>query len=167
MHKTKKDDGNPVGSITWEIKKNSAVEASTSSEAEKIFQGENESLAPNWVTIITCGLVVRKWLIRFFITAGESYLNISFSSLFFFCCSSRSESSKLSGSPSWIFLWSRNDRRVPTFYIWCTVTPNVCAQSLIFCLCYGAIGTGDRIWILVWPTGSWHVCVQDTKTLDL
>lgn len=46
VHKTKKDDGNPVGSITWEIKKNSAVEASTSSEAEKIFQGENESLAP-------------------------------------------------------------------------------------------------------------------------
>ena len=121
------------------------------------------------VTIITCGLVVRKWLIRFFITAGESYLNISFSSLFvcFFCCSSRSETSKLSGSPSWIFLWSKYDRRVPTFYIWCTVTPNVCAQSLIFCLCYGAIGTGDRIWILVWPTGSWHVCVQDTKTLDL
>ena len=121
------------------------------------------------VTIITCGLVVRKWLIRFFITAGESYLNISFSSLFvfFFCCSSRSETSKLSGSPSWIFLWSKYDRRVPTFYIWCTATPNVCAQSLIFCLCYGAIGTGDRIWILVWPTGSWHVCVQDTKTLDL
>ena len=38
------------------------------------------------VTIITSGLVVQKWLIRFFITARESYSNISFSSssVFFF-----------------------------------------------------------------------------------
>ena len=38
------------------------------------------------VTIITSGLVVQKWLIRFFITAWESYSNISFSSssVFFF-----------------------------------------------------------------------------------
>ena len=36
--------------------------------------------------IIACGLVVQKWLIRFFITGRESYSNISFSSssVFFF-----------------------------------------------------------------------------------
>ena len=38
------------------------------------------------VTIITSGLVVQKWLIRFFIAVRESYSNISFSSssVFFF-----------------------------------------------------------------------------------
>ena len=155
MHKTKKDDGNPVGSITWEIKKNSAVEASTSSEAEKIFQGENESLAPK-IEWPSSHAVSSSGNDSFDSSSllGNRTLISHFPFCFFFCCSSRSESSKLSGSPSWIFLWSRYDRRVPTFYIWCIATPNVCAQSLIFCLCYGAIGTGDRIWILVWPTGS-------------
>ena len=99
--------------------------------------------------------------------------NISFSSsagfffFFFFRCSLKSASSKLSGSPSWISLWSGYDGRVSAFTIWRTATPNVCAQSLIFCMFCGAIGIGDNICIPVWPTGSWHFRVQDTKTLDL
>ena len=40
-------------------------------------------------------------------------------------------------------------------------------QPLIFCMFCGAIGTGDNIWLSVWLTGSWHIWVQDTKTLNL
>ena len=86
---------------------------------------------------------------------------------FFFRCSSKWESLKLTGSPSQISLWLRYNRRVPAFAIWRTATPNVCTQSLIFCMFCGAIGTGDNIWLSVWLTGSWHIWVQDTKTLNL
>ena len=86
---------------------------------------------------------------------------------FFFHCSSKWESLKLTGSPSQISLWLRYKSRVPAFAIWRTATPNVCTQSLIFCMFCGAIGTGDNIWLSVWLTGSWHIWVQDTKTLNL
>ena len=56
---------------------------------------------------------------------------------------------------------------LPAFAIWRAATPNVCTQSFIFCVFCGAIGTGDNIWLPVWLTGSWHIWVQDTKTLNL
>ena len=74
MHK-KKGDGNPVASITREIKK---IQLNTILLLKQILLPK--SLVPKRVTIIKCGLVIRDWLIRLFITAGESYSNISFSS---------------------------------------------------------------------------------------
>ena len=51
---------------------------------------------------------------------------------------------------------------------WRTAATNFYAQSPIFCVLCGAIGTGGDGWLLlVWPTGSWHVRAQDTKYLDL
>ena len=108
MHKTKKGDGNHIASIKREIKKksiehNSAVEANTSSQVGKIFRGENESLAPkierpssHAVSLSgndssdSSSLAGNCTLISHFL------LRLFFC---FFCCSLKSEISKLSGSP--------------------------------------------------------------------
>ena len=177
--KKKKGDGNPFASITREITKSTrtqfAVETNTSSKAGKIFRWDNESLVPKikWSSSHavsssrndssdSSSLVGNRTLISHF------PFRLSFFYLYiFFCCSSRSDSS------SWAvdlaeFLSNRGT--TGEFKLLPSDAPqhqNVCAQSFIFCMFYGAIGTGDNIWIPVWPTGSWHVRVQDIKTFNL
>ena len=87
----KKGDGNPIASITRETTKS---QLNTIFLLKRILPPKQEKSSAeimslsfkDIVTIITSGLVVQKWLIRFFITAWESYSNISFSSssVFFF-----------------------------------------------------------------------------------
>ena len=177
--KKKKGDGNPFASITREITKSTrtqfAVETNTSSKAGKIFRWDNESLVPKikWSSSHavsssrndssdSSSLVGNRTLISHF------PFRLSFFYLYiFFCCSSRSDSS------SWAvdlaeFLSNRGT--TGEFKLLPSDAPqhqNVCAQSFIFCMFYGAIGTADNIWIPVWPTGSWHVRVQDIKTFNL
>ena len=113
MYKTKKGDGNHIASMKREIKKksiehNSAVEANTSSQAGKIFRGKNESLVPkieepssHAVSLsgndssYSSSLLGNCTLISHYLLRLFFFLFVLF---VFFCCSLKSEISKLSGS---------------------------------------------------------------------
>ena len=132
-----------------------------------LFRGTNQPLAPKMECHHHSG--------------NMSYSNIPSSSTascsrYFFFAAPRSQSVR--GWPVRLAEFSLIEirREVPTLATvvscltesWRTAATNFYAQSPIFCVLCGAIGTGGNGWLLlVWPTGSWHVRAQDTKYLDL
>ena len=110
------DKCNHIASMKREIKKksiehNSDVEANTSSQAGKIFHGENESLVPkieepssHAVSLSGNDSSYSSSLLGNCTLISHYLLRLFFFCLFvffgFFCCSLKSEISKLSGSHS-------------------------------------------------------------------
>ena len=150
-----------------------AVETNTSSKAGKIFRGDNVSLAPKikWSSshavsssrndsFDSSSLLGNRTLI--------SHFPLRLSLFFFFFAAPQGQTVRSWAVDMAKFLSNRGTtgefKLLPSDAL---QHKTVCAQSFIFCMFYGAISTGDNIWIPVWPTGSWHVRVQDTKTLNL
>ena len=143
----------------------SAVGANMSSEVGTSSEVQISLSLQRWNVIITRGIVLQ-------------YSIFLFGVLFpiFFFAVPRSQSVR--GWPVRLAEFSLIEirREVPTLATvvscltesWRTAATNFYAQSPIFCVLCGAIGTGGNGWLLlVWPTGSWHVRAQDTKYLDL
>ena len=178
MHKTKKrwrqsHCFHNKGNYEKSTEHNFAVEANTSSKAGKIFRGDNESLVPKieWpsshlVSSSRNGLFDSLSLLGNLTLISHFPLRLSF--FFFFFAAPLDQTVRSWAVDRVEFLSNRGT--TGEFQLLPSDAPqhqNVCVQSFMFCIFYGAIGTGDIIWIPVWPTGSWQVRVQDTKTLNL
>ena len=158
MHKTKKKVTEiPLLPKQEKLRKVSwtqfAVETNTSSKAGKIFRGDKESLVPKikWLSshavsssrndsFDSSSLVRNRTLISHF------PLRLSFFSFFF--AAPRGQTVRSWAVDLAEFLSNRGT--TGEFKLLPSDAPqhqNVCAQSFIFCMFYGAIGTGDNIWI--------------------
>ena len=157
MHKTKKrwrqsHCFHNKGNYEKSTEHNFAVEANTSSKAGKIFRGDNESLVPKieWpsshlVSSSRNGLFDSSSLLGNLTLISHFPLRLSF---FFFAAPwGQTVRSWAVGMAEFL----SNRGTTGEFQLFPSDAPqhqNVCALSFMFYIFYGAIGTGDIIWMV-------------------